>query len=224
MTKAAENSPAGAVQLAWQSSKTASSTRENILDVALEEFAAKGLSGARVDTIADKTRTTKRMIYYHFQSKEKLYEAVLERIYTAFRTSITSHKLEELPPVEAMAELIGYAFDFDDAHPQFIRLVVNENIHYGQHIKHIPAIKKEFKNAMGLLDLIVERGQREGVFRTDIQTLDVHFLIRSLSFFRVSNKYTFGAIFDTDFSHPETRARQRKMIIETVLSFLRIGC
>lgn len=204
-------------------SRASSATRENILEVATEEFAAKGLSGARVDTIADKTRTTKRMIYYHFQSKEKLYEAVLEQIYAKFSSSFATFDFGGLSPEEAITQLIGVAFDFDDAHPQFIRLVVIENIHYGNYIKKIAAIKKNFKNAMGALDEIVERGQREGVFRKDAKVLDVHLLIRSLCFFRVSNRYTFGEIFNKDFSHPETRAQQKKMIVEAVLGYLKYG-
>ena len=52
-----------------------------ILDVATSEFAEHGFSGARVDEIAARTRTTKRMIYYYFGSKEGLFVAVLERAY-----------------------------------------------------------------------------------------------------------------------------------------------
>ena len=55
----------------------AARTREDILAVAGEEFAEHGLSGARVDAIAARMRTTKRMIYYYFGSKERLYLAVL---------------------------------------------------------------------------------------------------------------------------------------------------
>ena len=50
----------------------------NILEVATREFSDKGLAGARIDEIAAATRTSKRMIYYYFGSKEGLYVAVLE--------------------------------------------------------------------------------------------------------------------------------------------------
>jgi len=51
-----------------------------ILSVATLEFAGKGLAGARIDEIAAATRTSKRMIYYYFGSKEGLYVAVLEAV------------------------------------------------------------------------------------------------------------------------------------------------
>ncbi|RYE71671.1 MAG: TetR/AcrR family transcriptional regulator, partial [Hyphomicrobiales bacterium] len=48
-------------------------TRQNIIEVASEEFALNGLSGARIDEIAARTRSSKRMIYYYFGDKEGLY-------------------------------------------------------------------------------------------------------------------------------------------------------
>ena len=47
-------------------------TRADILAVATREFADKGYTGARVDEIAARTSTTKRMIYYYFTGKKQL--------------------------------------------------------------------------------------------------------------------------------------------------------
>ena len=55
----------------------AEKTRQNILAVARREFAAHGLSGARVDAIAARINTTRRMIYYYFGSKKGLYLRVI---------------------------------------------------------------------------------------------------------------------------------------------------
>jgi AcrR family transcriptional regulator len=67
--------------------RDAERTRTEILDIATREFADRGYNGARVDEIATKTRTTKRMLYYYFGSKEQLYIAVLERVYQQIRTA-----------------------------------------------------------------------------------------------------------------------------------------
>ena len=61
-------------------------TKHEILAAATREFAEHGLSGARVDAIAARTRTTKRMIYYYFGGKDKLYIAVLEKVYADIRS------------------------------------------------------------------------------------------------------------------------------------------
>src|SRR5689334_6012458 len=71
--------------------------RRNILDVARAEFVQKGLSGARVDAIAARTATSKRMIYYYFSDKEGLYRAVLEEAYRQIRALERTLDLATLP-------------------------------------------------------------------------------------------------------------------------------
>ncbi|HEX7694089.1 MAG TPA: helix-turn-helix domain-containing protein, partial [Sphingomonas sp.] len=73
-----------------------------MLDVARQEFANKGLAGARIDEIAERTNTSKRMIYYHFASKEGLYRAVLEEAYTRIRETETAMPIETMGAEEAL--------------------------------------------------------------------------------------------------------------------------
>src|SRR6185437_16159949 len=74
-------------------------TKRNILEVATQEFSATGLTGARVDAIAERTNTTKRMLYYYFGSKEGLYQAVLEKVYGDIRALEQDLHVSELDPV-----------------------------------------------------------------------------------------------------------------------------
>jgi AcrR family transcriptional regulator len=76
-------------------------TMAEILLVATQEFADKGLAGARIDEIAAATRTSKRMIYYYFSSKEGLYLAVLEAAYRRMRQIEAELHLQDLEPVQA---------------------------------------------------------------------------------------------------------------------------
>src|ERR1700733_2707759 len=91
--------------------RAADATRANILSVAMEEFADKGLSGARVDEIAERTHTTKRMIYYYFGSKEGLYRAVLEEAFRSIRANEAQTRAPELPPLAALRRLVEFTFD-----------------------------------------------------------------------------------------------------------------
>src|SRR6266480_827955 len=109
--------------------RDAQRTRRDILDVARHEFAERGYSGARVDHIAARTRTTKRMIYYYFGSKEQLYIEVLERAYATIRSLEREVDVEHLDPPAAVRRLAEITFDHHEAHPEFIRLVSIENIH-----------------------------------------------------------------------------------------------
>jgi AcrR family transcriptional regulator len=195
---------------------------QDILRIATEEFAVNGLSGARVDQIAERTRTSKRMIYYYFGGKEGLYQAVLEKAYMDIRSLEQRSKLAEMEPRAAMRKLIELTFDYDETHPQFISLVSVENIHQGKHLKNLESIKEVNASVIRTLSAILERGRKEGVFRGDLDPVDVHLLISAFCFFRVSNRHTFGAIFARDLSDPKLRKRHKKMIIEAIERLLEV--
>jgi AcrR family transcriptional regulator len=191
-------------------------TKANILEVAAEEFAIKGLSGARVDEIADKTRTSKRMIYYYFGGKEGLYRAVLEQMYGDMRSGEAHLDLDAVAPMEALKRLVEQTFDYDENHPNHIRLVSVENIHQARHLSKLKSITETNASAIAMLTSILERGRSEGVFRSDIAALDLHLMISAFCFFRVSNRYTFGTIFGKDLTETKLRNRHKKLIVETI--------
>src|SRR3954470_9299112 len=195
-------------------------TRRDILDVATEEFAAAGFSGARVDVIAERTRTSKRMIYYYFGSKEGLYLATLEKVYGELRAAEMGLDVAHQSPVDAMRRLIELTFDYQEAHPEFVRLVNTENVNYGKYIEQSEAIRSLNVSIIDVLTSILQRGQEQGLFRSDLDPVDVHMLISAFCFFRVSNQYTFGIIFQRDLSSPELRQRHRTLISEVILGWL----
>lgn len=195
-------------------------TRQDILEVATEEFATHGLSGARVDAIAERTRTSKRMIYYYFGGKEGLYHAVLEKAYADIRAAEAELHLEDLPPDEAMRRLAEFTFDYDEAHPDFIRLVSIENIHRAEHLAHTGSIRSTNLGIVQTIAAILERGRKDGVFRAEIDPVDLHMLISAFCFFRVSNRHTFGTIFRRDLSEPALREKHRRMIGDAVIRLL----
>ena len=110
-------------------------TRRDILRAATEEFAGKGLAGARIDEIAARTRTSKRMIYYYFGGKEGLYVAVLEEAYRSIRSIEHDLSVDHLTPEAALRALVAFSFDRHQDNPEFVRLVCNENLHYGRFIQ-----------------------------------------------------------------------------------------
>src|SRR5215207_221571 len=195
-------------------------TRQDILDVATEEFASAGFSGARVDRIAERTRTSKRMIYYYFGSKEGLYLAALEKVYGELRAAEMSLGAAPESPADALRRLIELTFDYQQAHPEFVRLVNTENVNFGRYVEQSQAIRTLNVSTIDVLASILQRGQDQGLFRSDLDPVDVHVLISAFCFFRVSNQYTFGIVFQRDLSSPELRQRHRTMISEVVLGWL----
>jgi AcrR family transcriptional regulator len=138
--------------------------------VATEEFALNGLSGARVDAIADRTRTSKRMIYYYFGSKEGLYRAVLEKAYGDIRALDSEQKSDAATPEESIRRIIDVTFDYDETHPNFISLVTVENIHRGRNIDQLPSIKERNAAVIRTLADLLERGAKAGKFRLGRQS------------------------------------------------------
>ena len=126
-------------------------TRQEILDVAIREFARNGYSGARVDEIAARTRTTKRMIYYYFGGKEQLYIAALEQAYSTARDAERQLDVEHLDPVAAIRRLAELTFDHHESHPDFISLVAIENIHRAEFIAKSKALSELNTPAVSVL-------------------------------------------------------------------------
>jgi AcrR family transcriptional regulator len=195
-------------------------TRADILDVATHEFAELGYSGARVDQIAERTRTTKRMIYYYFGGKEQLWIAVLERAYAGIRAAEQAIDVEHLDPIAAIRRLAELTFDHHDSHPDFIRLVSIENIHRAEHLARSPIFASLNSPAIELIGRILDRGRESGAFRRDVDPLDLHMLISSYCVFRVANRYTFRAIFDRDLGSRSARDHYRAMLADTVEAYL----
>lgn len=192
-------------------------TRADILRVATEHFAQNGLSGARVDEIAEQTHTSKRMLYYYFGSKEGLYRAVLERAYEGIRSYEVAAHLERLPPRAALAMLVERTFDYHNDNPDFVRLVMVENIHRGEHIGHVRGLDTRASSVIGLIGGLLARGVASGEFRRGIDPLDLHMTMSALAFYNVSNRYTFSSVFKHDMADPTINAARRRSVVETVL-------
>ena len=195
-------------------------TRKNILAVARREFAEHGLSGGRIDAIAAQMRTTKRMIYYYFGSKEGLYQAVLEQAYADIRNIEIELALDSLGPADAVRRLIAFTFDYEESHPDFIRLVAIENIHNGEHLARSEKVRQQNATVIKTLGKILARGRRAGMFRADVTAIDLHFMISAFCFFRVSNRYTFGTLFNFNLAAPGVRARHKRLISDAILRML----
>ena len=196
----------------------------DILEVATAEFADKGLSGARIDEIAAATRTSKRMIYYHFGSKEGLYLAVLEASYGRIRAIESRLSLEDLGPEEALRKLVAFTFDYQHDNEDFIRLVMNENMHRGQYLAQSQTIRQLNAPAIEAVRSVYQRGVKAKVFRRGVDPVDLHMSISALCFFNVANRHTFALIFEGADVAGATRDALRKRrdnIVEMVVRFVR---
>ena len=196
-------------------------TKRNIIEIATDEFANKGFSGARIDEIAARTKTSKRMIYYYFEDKEGLFVAVLEEAYRRIRAIEASLNLDHLEPESALRALVAFTFDYQNANEDFIRLVMVENIHKGVHLARSSAIQDLNVSVITTIRNIYERGCRTSVFREGIDEIDLHMTISALCFFNVSNRASFSQIFKRQMATPDALARRREVVVDTVVRFVK---
>jgi TetR/AcrR family transcriptional regulator len=196
-------------------------TRRKLLAAAKQEFANKGLAGARVNAIAASARLNKQLVYHYFGSKEKLYVAVLEEAYASFRAREAELPTRKLEPEEAVMRLAALLFDsFHDLRDE-VALIADENIRQARHVRASARIKQLHQPLILMMEDIVKRGERKGVFRLGIDPIRLFILLLSLSSVYVSNKHTLSAVFDRDLGDRREMSEWRIFVTEFVLSALR---
>jgi AcrR family transcriptional regulator len=195
-------------------------TQQNIIDIASEEFALNGLAGARIDEIAARTRSSKRMIYYYFDDKEGLYLKALENAYRVVREGETRLDVDGLSPTAAMRKLVEFTFDHHHRHEPFIRMVMIENIHQAKFLEKSKAIRQLNVSAIDTIKGVYERGVESGEFRPGLDPVELHWQVSALCFFNVSNRATFSKIFGKDFGAPKALAALRQNVVDMVLRYV----
>ncbi len=173
----------------------AQSLKTRIFTAAIAVFAEHGLAGARMEQIAGEAQTTKRMVVYYFKTKELLYQAVLQYVYSRIRETEQKLGLENLPPVEALVQLVKWSVRYHVEHADFMRIICMENMQRGKWLLASGDLKRLNKSALSLLEQILHRGQELGIFQPALEARDVHRLISSFSFYQVSNFYSFNSLY-----------------------------
>ena len=161
------------------------------------------------------------MIYYYFSSKEGLYVAVLEEAYRRVRLVEAGLHLEDLAPEAALRRLVEFTYDHHNGNQDYIRLVMTENMERGQYLARSKTIQELNVTAISTVRKLYNRGVAQGVFRPGLDPLDIHASISALTFFNVSNQYTFGMIFKTASRSDEALATRRQNIVELIVRFMR---
>ena len=200
--------------------KAPEANRARIVQAAIDEFAARGFKGASMDAIAARTDTTRALINYYFGSKERLYIAVLERVYGEIREAEGKLDLDHLEPVDAIRRIVEFTYDYYVAHEGFVRLVVAENQARGRHLKKSKMMRTLNRPIIERLAGVIARGQAEGLFRPDVDPVEIHKSIAALGMFNVTNRYTFGAIFQREMGSAGDLARRRQTVAEMIISYL----
>ena len=190
-----------------------------ILAAAIEEFSEHGYAGARIERLSRAAGTVDRMLYYYYGNKERLYQAVLEHIYTEMigdqRAFVTSDD-----PVEGMRQLVLHSWDHYESHPHLVRVIMNENLLRGRHIMQSREVEQASFPLVETVTLLLEAGQKRGLFSRKVTPEHALLTIMSLGFFYLSNQHTCSTWMGYDLMKPAKRKAWREHICDVVLASL----
>lgn len=206
-------SPAEALAPKALNADASADMRRALLDAGKTEFANYGYDGARLERIVAKVGCAKRMLYYYFGNKKDVYLAVMEQCYSDIRTSEQKLALDSLPPLQALHTLAQESFDYHERNQEFTRLVLQENFQGGQMLGEISKTEELRRAAFEPIERILARGVEQGIFRSGIHPADVHYLISSLSGFRVDHAFTWKSLLQVDLLSPPVRERHLALLM-----------
>ena len=191
-----------------------------ILSAARDEFAEFGLGGARMDRIAERAALNKRLIYYYFEDKEKLFQAVLEQAYRHIREEERKLNLLNHKPSDALRKLVEFTWDYYLKHPEFLTLLNSANLHRARHIQESERAREMNSPLIEMLGEILERGRKDGSFRGGVDPLQLYVSIAGLAYFYLSNNHTLSAIFGRDLMSTKARHERLTHMCDVILGYV----
>lgn len=194
--------------------------RADILRVATAEFVENGFGGARIDGIAARTDTTKRMIYYYFDCKETLFTSVMDHTFDEFWRQEMQVDMTGLDPESAMRH---FAEDRSDAYldnADFVRLLAIENRRAAAHLVTRATRGPQDAPAADVVTDVLAKGIAEGLFRADVDAIDVRMLVISYASFRSVFRLTVDTVYGRDMLEPGGLGFYRKLAGEMLVATL----
>ncbi len=188
-----------------------------ILKAAKTEFAQKGLGGARVDVIARRAKSNKRMLYHYFGNKDDLFRITIEKAYADFRDAEANLDLANSDPVSALKQLVSFTWQYYLDNPELITLVNSENLHKARHIKKSRRTRELNRQFVARMQALLDRGVSSGVFRKNLDPVQVNISIAALGYYYLTNRYTGAIVFERNLMGKSSLAARLEHNINTIM-------
>ena len=175
--------------------------KEEILDVATRLFAERGYEGTSMNDVAEAVGVRKASLFYHFETKEALYEAVIDRLIATVATPLGAAYEAEGTWEERLVNAADTVTSVLAAHPYAARLLLREAMDWG------PMVRGKLLDRILLVleagAAWVHVGQEQGAFvegdpkQIVITAIGMHFLPFAVG--NLVEKYTGKGAFDASF-------------------------
>jgi AcrR family transcriptional regulator len=180
--------------------RDAEATRARLIAAAIEEFAARGLAGGRVDRIAAAAKANKAQIYHYFGSKDHLFDAAFEALVVEIVADVP-------PDVEDLVAYAGRLFDNYERRPEVRRMAAWRRLERGQtHPPLEPIVKSNRATIRAIAD-----AQEAGAISDRFAPVDLLALVLTLAAMWPALTRELSAEVSK-----HSRARRRKVITDAV--------
>ena len=201
--------------------RDAERTRQALLASGLREFAHHGFMGARLDKVATGAKCNIRMLYHYFGSKKGLYLAVLEAAYADLRHKESLIEIDLDRPLDGILELTRFTFLYFQNNPLFEGLLRAENMMQGKFVSQLAPVPEGGSTLKTLIGNLIHSGQAQGLFRADLDPVQVYVTITALSRFHLANAWSMSAVLDTDLRDPDWRGERLRHSLEVIAAYIR---
>jgi AcrR family transcriptional regulator len=189
-------------------------TLDRILDAAERDFLAHGLHGSTIQSIAFGAAVSRQILYKYYDTKEKLYLAVMDKLNRKFAEVLFNYNYDNLPPGEAIKAYMRHVFDICYKH----HAVLGQDTWRSQ---EIPKLSKGLtRTATECISKILARGRREDLFRSDVEASRFFCYALALTMGIVGSSHTMTLLTDSDFDSAEAMAAWRDFCAESGLRLL----
>ncbi|MEI8004771.1 MAG: TetR/AcrR family transcriptional regulator [Bacteroidota bacterium] len=188
-------------------------TEDKILAAAREVFHKKGLSGARMQEIADIAGINKSLLHYYFRSKDALFEKVFAETFSQLANKMTEIFLSEMTLMSKIGIFVNFYFNFISGHSYIVQFVINALQDKPERIREV--ILKQNVTPEILLETI--RKQLKEEMGLDIDPLHIYVNILGLVIFPVIARPLIQSIFAIPDERMGVFYEQRKKIVPTFI-------
>jgi TetR/AcrR family transcriptional regulator len=188
-------------------------TVQRILRAAEENFAVRGLAGARIGAIARAARVNKALLYYYFSSKEELHRFTLATLFRQLREQTLAAMGRPGSPREQLLRYINSYFDFMVAHPNYPRLFERELM--SEEPRLVGLVQEHLRPLHRRLTAVIRAGIAAGEFRR-VDPQHTLFSLVAMTVFYFAAAPVLTQLWHTDPLAPRRVAARRRAILDFV--------